>query len=133
MGTSRYVGLFIIVAILKNTPGAISLEDTLLIGVAARLFISDNFAQIRKQLKAILKDRSARVSPPLYEQPVISYDMTSRTEGTSAVYLRTSYIPDALPRARTTVLVEVYLQAGRVLITKTIPFQCDLAHFGISL
>ncbi|KAL1661873.1 hypothetical protein GGF50DRAFT_129170 [Schizophyllum commune] len=112
---------------------AISLDDTFFICSSTRFFIITAFSMIREQIIEALAPRRKAVKPPLVRQPVIFFDLTNiLSGGRSQVYLRTSYMPDATPRAHSTILSEVALRAGKHSITKTIPLILDLEDFGIS-
>ncbi|KAL1678461.1 hypothetical protein EV122DRAFT_212054 [Schizophyllum commune] len=112
---------------------AISLDDTFFICSSTRFFIITAFSMIREQIIEALAPRRKAVKPPLVRQPVIFFDLTNiLSGGRSQVYLRTSYMPDATPRAHRTILSEVALRAGKHSITKTIPLILDLEDFGIS-
>ncbi|KAL1686604.1 hypothetical protein GGG16DRAFT_128574 [Schizophyllum commune] len=112
---------------------AISLDDTFFICSSTRFFIITAFSMIREQIIEALAPRRKAVKPPLVRQPVIFFDLTNiLSGGRSQVYLRTSYMPDATPRAHSTILSEVALRAGKHSIKKTIPLILDLEDFGIS-
>ena len=121
------------VTVLTAALGAISLDDTFFICSSTRFFIITAFSMIREQIIEALAPRRKAVKPPLVRQPVIFFDLTNiLSGGRSQVYLRTSYMPDATPRAHSTILSEVALRAGKHSITKTIPLILDLEDFGIS-